>query len=202
MQYPTFFRKVALIAALASASLSAQAYTFECVTGAAGGGANASGCTTLGESWLQWSLAGNLLTISNIAPAGNGSFISGISFDTQAGQSVSLAGVQMPGVSYTTGGGANLPGNLGWTVDYKFKPNAPAASKGVNAGESLAFNLNGFGLSDITAGNVKFGLHIQGLPDGRSEKLVATVPEVETYALAGAGLAVVGLLSLRRRQIR
>ena len=85
----------------------------------------------------------------------------------------------MPGVSYTTGGGANLPGNLGWTVDYKFKPNAPAASKGVNAGESLAFNLNGFGLSDITAGNVKFGLHSKGCPMAATKNWLPPCPKLK-----------------------
>lgn len=200
MQFTSIFRKMGLAITLASTTMAAQAYSFECVTGAAGAGADNLGCTTLGESLLQWSITGQQLTISNLAAVGNTSFISGVSFDTNAGQSVALAGTQQAGVSFATGGGANLPANLGWSVDYKFKANPPAKNNGVNAGESLVFDLTGFNFSDISSGSVKFGLHLQGLPDGRSEKLVATVPEAETYALGLAGLAVVAWMSRRRRQ--
>ena len=186
-------------AVLSIAATGAQAYSFECVTGASGAGADALGCTNIGESLTSWSLVGNVLTISNAAAVGNNSFISGISFDTKANQSVALGAAQ-PGVLFTTGGGANLPASLGWTVDFVFKADKKPSTNGINAGESIVFNLTDISLNQIRSGDVKFGLHIQGLPDGRSEKLVAAVPEAETYAMALAGLSVVGALALRRRQ--
>lgn len=186
-------------AALSIAATGAQAYSFECVTGAPGAGSDALGCTNVGESLASWSLIGNVLTISNATANGNNSFISGISFDTKANQSVAL-GVVQTGVLFTTGGGAKLPASLGWTVDFDFKADKKPSTNGINAGESIVFNLTDISLNQIRSGDVKFGLHIQGLPDGRSEKLVATVPEAETYAMALAGLSVVGALALRRRR--
>lgn len=191
--------RTVVAAALSLVALGAQAYSFECVTGAAGAGADALGCTTIGESWASWSLAGNQLTITNTAASGNSSFISGISFDTASNQAVTL-GAPQTGVLFSTGGGAKLPASLGWTVNYDFKPDTKPSTNGINAGESIVFNLTGISLAQIRSGEVAFGLHIQGLPDGRSEKLVAAVPEAETYAMALAGLSVVGALVLRRRR--
>lgn len=198
-QFTPFARRTVAATALSLVALGAQAYSFECVAGGAGAGADALGCTNIGESLTSWSLAGNLLTITNSAASGNGSFISGISFDTASNQTVSL-GASQPGVIFTTGGGAKLPASLGWTVDYDFKADKKPSTNGVNAGESIVFNLTNISLAQIRSGEVKFGLHIQGLPDGRSEKLVAAVPEAETYAMALAGLSVVGALALRRRR--
>lgn len=187
-------------ASLALTAAVAQAYSFDCVTGSTGGGADAAGCTSVGESLASWTLVGNVLTIQNLTGAGNASAITGVSFDAVAGQTVALAATQGTGVLFTTGGGAKLPASLGWSVDFEFKPNRFPMSNGVNAGESLVFNLGGVQLADIQSGAFKFGLHIQGLPGDRSEKLINTtaVPEPETYAMVLAGLAVVGGIARRR----
>lgn len=195
----SIFHKTAIAVALSAASLAAQALSFECVTGSTGAGADAAGCTTLGESLASWSLVGNILTISNATAPDNASFISGISFDAGAGQTVSLVTPMNPGVLFTTGGGAHLPSSLGWTVDFDFQADKKPATNGVNAGESIAFQLGGVTLSDISHGDFKFGLHIQGLPEGRSEKLITTVPEASSYAMVFGGLGVVGLLARRRK---
>lgn len=181
-------------AAVLGASLSASAATLSCVTGA-------NGCTTLGESLVSWSLtpsagAQYLLTIANLAQPGNASFISGVSFDLGAGQSVQLAAAQNPGVSFVSGGGAHLPNTLGWTVDADFGARPSAKVYGVNAGESLVFTLSGY----TPAGSaLRFGVHLQGLPDGRSEKLVTAVPEPQTQVMLLAGLGVIGVVGARRR---
>lgn len=199
-QFPsTVFHKAAIACILSAASLAAQALSFDCVAGSTGAGANAAGCTTVGASLASWSLVGNVLTISNAATPGNASFISGISFDASAGQTVSLVTPMNPGVLFTTGGGAHLPSSLGWTVDFDFQANKKPATNGVNAGESIAFLLNGVTLSSIDHGDFKFGVHIQGLPAGRSEKLVNAVPEASSYAMVFGGLGVVGLLTRRRK---
>ena len=193
-----FYKSVFLTAMLAGASLNAQAYSFECVSGAVTPSTDSVGCTHVGETLASWSLAGNVLTISNAASAGNGSFISGISFDTSLGQSVSLISPQMAGVLFTTGGGAHLPASLGWTIDSDFQANKKPSVNGVNAGESVSFLLGGVNLSNISNGSFKFGLHLQGLPEGRSEKLISAVPEASSYAMVMAGLLVVGAIVRRK----
>ncbi|WP_290687461.1 PEP-CTERM sorting domain-containing protein [Aquabacterium sp.] len=192
--------KAAIAVAVAASGAAAQAYSFSCVAGDVTPGSNAVGCTTAGTSLASWSLLGNVLTIQNASGAGNGSVITGISFDGSLGDTVALSATQGTGVLYTTGGGAHLPASLNWTVDFNFQPDRKPTTNGINAGESLAFNLGGVSLADIQNGSFKFGLHIQALPGGRSEKLVTTaVPEPESYAMALAGLAVVGGVAVRRR---
>jgi MYXO-CTERM domain-containing protein len=188
------FLAVASLSMLANAAMSAPAYQFTCVTGD-------NGCTTAGTSVASWSLTGNVLTISNALGASNDSFITGISFDTSAGQSVALAASQMAGVVYSTGGGANLPASLGWTIDAEFSPSSKPATNSINAGESLAFKLTGVTLADIQSGGFKFGVHIQSLAGGRSEKLIniSPVPEADVLAMALAGMGVVGLWRRRQR---
>lgn len=195
--------KAAIAMAAAASGLAAHAYSFSCVAGDVTPGSNAVGCTSVGTGLASWSLLGNVLTIQNAAGAGNGSVITGISFDSSLGDTVALAAAQGAGVLYTTGGGAHLPGSLNWTVDFNFQPDRKPTTNGINAGEALAFNLGGVSLADLQNGSFKFGLHIQALPGGRSEKLInlapPAVPEPEAYAMALAGLAVVGGMAARRR---
>lgn len=192
--------KAAAALAVAVSGAAAHAYSFSCVTGEVTPGSNAVGCTAAGASLASWSLVGNVLTIQNASGVGNGSAITGISFDGGLGDTVALSATQGTGVLYTTGGGAHLPASLIWTVDFNFQPDRKPMLNGINAGESLAFTLGGVSLADIQSGAFQFGVHIQGLPGGRSEKLVTTaVPEAETYAMALAGLIVVGGMAARRR---
>lgn len=188
------FFKPLIAASLALGSMGAQASSFQCVN-------LSNDCTQAGVSVTSWSLAGNVLTISNASAANNLSAITGISFDTSAGQSVALAASQGAGVLYTTGGGANLPASLGWTIDFEFKPDTKPMANGINAGESLSFVLSGVTLNDIQSGAFRFGIHVQGLstPAG-SEKLtnITVVPEPESVAMVLAGLGLVAGV-LRRR---
>lgn len=187
--------QIAVAAVMATGSAAAHAYGFECV--------NLSlDCTAAGTSVASWDLVGNVLTIRNENVVGNLSSITGVSFDAAAGQTVSLADPQSAGVLFAEGVGANLPTSLGWTVDFKFSPDKKPMSNGVNAGESLAFNLSGVKLADIQSGAFRFGIHIQGLPTAAgSEKLInitPSVPEPEAYAMVLAGVAVAGGLMRRR----
>jgi hypothetical protein len=179
---------------IAGASFAATSFDFTCVSGT-------RGCTMAGASVASWSLTDNVLTIANLDSARNTSYISGISFDARAGQQVSLAPKQMPGVSYAKGNGLSLPSSLAWTADYKFSPRGKASTGGINEGEALSFNLTGVSMVDIQRGDFRFAVLVQGLPGGRSESLinVSQVTEGEPLTMSLAGLAVVGMLGLRRR---
>jgi hypothetical protein len=179
---------------IAGTSCAATSFDFTCVTGT-------RGCTMAGASVASWSLTDKVLTIANLDSASNASYISGISFDARAGQVVSLASSQMRGVSYGKGSGFSLPSSLAWTADYKFDPRGRTSVNGINEGESLSFNLTGVSMADIQSGDFRFAVQVQGLPGGRSESLinVSQVTEGEPLTLSLAGLAVVGMLGLRRR---
>ncbi|MFT3859310.1 MAG: hypothetical protein QM742_18000 [Aquabacterium sp.] len=149
----------------------------------------------------SWSLTDGVLTISNAAGSGNGSFITGISFDLSAGQTVALSASQGAGVAYTSGGGANLPASLGWSIDQEYKPDGKPATNGIHAGESLSFDVGGVTLADIGSGAFKFGVHVQALGGDRSEKLinVSQVPEAGSLAMMLAGMAAMSGVVARRR---
>lgn len=197
---PVTLTKTVAALALCGAVGSAQAYSFECITGAVTPATDALGCTNVGESLLQWTVVGNMLLIGNNDLPGNASSITGISFLTASGQSVALSPFALPGIVFTTGGGAKLPASLGWGTTVDFKANKKPMTNGVNAGEMIVFDLSGVTPASIASGAFKFGVHLQGLPDGRSEKLISAVPEAETYALGLAGLLTVAVLARRRQR--
>lgn len=194
------FTKTLTALALCGAVGAAHAYSFECVTGAVTPATDALGCTNVGESLLQWTVVGNMLLIGNNDVPGNVSSITGISFLTASGQSVALSPFALPGVAFTSGGGAKLPASLGWGTTVDFKADKKPMTNGVNGGELIAFDLTGVTPASISSGAFKFGVHLQGLPDGRSEKLISAVPEAETYALGLAGLLTVAVLARRRQR--
>lgn len=187
---------VALAVAMVG-SMSAQASTggFVC--------AGTTSCDGTGSSVLSWSLSdAGLLTISNALQDGNQSFIAGVSFEVGSGDSVSFAGTTGD-VSFqkVTKEAAHLPTSLGWNVDYSMAALKPSSKAGVNAGESISFQLSGVSLAELGTPDFRFAVKLQGTAlDGKgSEKLVAVVPEPSSYALVLAGLAVAGGLSRRRR---
>lgn len=98
-----------------------------------------------------------------------------------------------------------------FAVTTRFSANNPAPSKGINPSEFLDIKFSLISgdfdsvLSDIGAGNLRFGIHVISFANGGSESFVngnppptSPVPLPSPVTLAGAGL--VGLMAIRRRR--
>lgn len=193
----SFLTKMALSAALASASLCAHAGSFSCASG------TVTDCA-LATSTLSWTWDGLNFTLSN---SGSG-YVSEVYFDLSAGMDASfVSGVGV--VNFTPGASpANLPGGIsvGFHSDEGFDSDPITfPGKGINNGESATFQITGAGPHSFENGRLAAGAHVRRLPDDSASVVtigtVTSVPEPETYALMLGGLAAIGALS-RRRQVK
>jgi len=113
------------------------------------------------------------------------------------------------GVSFSSGAKpGHLPGYKSGDIAYLADSDPSVSKNGVHAGESLgvSFDLHdGVSYADALAGLLDFdsaafviGIHVQGLPYGTSESLIATaVPVPASMWLFGSGL--LGLVAVSRR---
>jgi hypothetical protein len=196
---------------------SAQALGFSCITN------NNAGDCTAGQTQLSvvvTDLGGGqvLFNFQNSGPAA--SSITDVYFDD--GTLLGIAGLVdaddnalgsfgSAGVDFSQDASPpNLPGGnvIGFetTAGFLADSDAPAQPNGVNPLESLGivFNLKGGGtyadiISELTTGELRIGIHVQGFASGGSESFVnVPVPEPGTALLIGFGLATLA----RRRSTR
>ena len=95
-------------------------------------------------------------------------------------------------VRMTRSAGGNLPqGNkIGFASDFNFNRVTPGNSKAIQQGETGGFI---FGIasdfasliSALTAGELRFGIHLQGLPGGKSDSYVTTTTPVPLPLIRG-----------------
>ncbi|MEZ4332680.1 MAG: PEP-CTERM sorting domain-containing protein [Myxococcota bacterium] len=207
----------AALALCAVAAGGAQALGFSCITGN-----EATDCAT-GEAQLDVQvsdLGGGqvLFTFSNAGPLA--SSITDVYFDD--GTLLGIAGLidsdddalgsyGDAGVDFSQDASPpDLPGGnpIGFetTAGFLADSDPPAQPNGVNPYETLGvvFNLQAGGtfadvLSELTTGELRIGIHVQGFTGGGSESFVnVPVPEPGTALLLGLGLSA---LARRGRRI-
>ncbi|WP_249200337.1 VPLPA-CTERM sorting domain-containing protein [Thetidibacter halocola] len=100
-------------------------------------------------------------------------------------------------VNMTRSSGGNLPqgNNVGFSTEFNFnRVNGSANVNAIQQGETGGFVFGGnFDaiVASLTSGDLRFGIHLQGLPNDKSDSYVTSVPQVP---LPAAGFLMLGAL--------
>lgn len=177
------WRRAVAAAALAGASVAAQAGTFTCISGSFSDCAQAT-------STLSWSWSGLDFTIGN---EGTG-YVSEVYFDLSSGMSASFVGGTGT-VNFVAGAQPpSLPGgtSVGFTSDAAFDSDASGQPVwGLNTGETATFRILGASADSFDVGTLDAGLHVRSLVTGSASVITTPVPEPETYAMMALGMGLV-----------
>lgn len=101
-------------------------------------------------------------------------------------------------VNMTRSDGGTLPqgNNVGFSTEFNFNRDTPGNGNAIQQGETGGFVFGVAGsfasiISALTAGELRFGIHLQGLPGGASDSFVNSVTPVP---LPAAGILLIGAL--------
>lgn len=94
------------------------------------------------------------------------------------------------------GGTLRQGDNVGFTPNFKFRRDAPGSDNAIQEGETAGFIFDIVGnfntiISALTSGELRFGIHLHGLPGGVSDSYVNSVTPVP---LPPAGILLIGAL--------
>jgi hypothetical protein len=187
-RFPRFF----IGAALAGASMVAQAGSFDCIAG------TFNDCA-LATSNLSWAWNGLDFTIAN----NGGGYVSEVYFDLGSGMGASFLGGTGTVNFYAGATPGSLPGGnaIGFASDASFDSDPTSTHYGIDAGETATFRILGATPDSFTAGDVTAGLHVRSLIDAGASvvSIAAPVPEPETYAMMALGFGIVAWSARRKR---
>lgn len=138
-----------------------------------------------------FSLNGNVLTVTLTNTSTNGTFVSGLGFDTTPDVMLSTGTTSLSGWTATSGAGGGL-GTFELIAYGNGNPDRLAAGDMVTATFTLTSAPATLNLDQAVA-------HLTSLPNGESEKL-SPMPEPATMLLFGMGLAGVAAMARRRRK--
>lgn len=183
----------------ALASVTSAAYSFtSCVSGDCGSvGGTVQSVATLTMTSITNGVSFALTSTSPVA----GSFISALYFNGPSGQITWNAGQVYKAIDWSSnsGGSATSQNGYNWDITY---PTGANKDRLLN-GDTANWTITGTGLSLQSFALTGNGMmvHVQGLANGRSEKIgaVAAVPEPESYAMFLAGLGIIGAVVKRRK---
>jgi hypothetical protein len=182
-------------------SASADLYSFARIT------SNSS--TILNQLSVDVTAAGgNRVNFTFKNNVGAASSITGIYFDDDAGVLASIKSLtESSGVDFSTGGSPpDLPSgtNIGFSSQFRATANPPPSSNGISTSAeylTIKFDLAGgkaFGdvLAALESQSIRIGLHVQALPDGKSDSYVTKPPTVVVPSPNAAFLGLIGLALL------
>jgi hypothetical protein len=195
--------------ALLFSAVPAQAYGFDCLSNN-----NFANCATAGQYGFDVTEGGGGTVYFKFTNNGaSASSITDIYFDDKSLFQSLTVGSQSSGVDFSAGASpGDLPAGNDASPDFvatsalTADSNPPAQPNGVNPGEWVQLSLLLASdkdflsvLNDLSSGDLRVGIHVQGFSDGGSESFITTpVPEPEIYAMALVALGVLGMY--RRRQ--
>lgn len=183
----------------AVASVTSASYSFtSCLSGDCGSvGSTVQSVATL----TMTSITNGVSFAFNSTSPIPGSFISALYFNGPSGVMTWNAGQVYKAIDWSTkaGGSDTSQNGYNWDITYPTGANKDR----LLAGDTASWTITGAGVSLQSFALTGNGMmvHLQGLPNGGSEKIgaVAAVPEPESYAMFLAGLGIIGAVVKRRK---
>lgn len=184
------WKKTLMLALVAGAALSrpafAESYSFTQLTSGATIAPVATLSITNVAGGAQFTLTGTFGWL------GSSAFLGGISFNGPNGTAKHISGNLFKDKGEPTYSDKEKKPN--WEANY---PNSNNEDRFL-ATDYLTWQITGDGITSASFGRPMM-VHIQGLADGSSIKVLSPIPEPETYAMFLAGLGLMGFIARRRR---